>query len=224
MEASNAHLQQHLPPTSRLYISEVTAHGVSVSGPPSTLRQFERNSASQGLRSSPLQIHAPYHAPHLYDERDLASLLPSSEDISNYSTRIPVLSTCNGKLRRPSNLPQAFHAALADIFINPIDLKLMYEGISFVTRLTEDSEILVHSIGTTVGNSLSRILSEKPKCPSSHEYPERIRLHRCHREVQLLPHHPQLVQRLWMASLRLRSWACLGDSLMQITWLNIGTC
>lgn len=83
-----------------------------------------------------------------------------------------MLSTCNGKLRRPSNLHQAFHAALADILINPIDLKLTYDGISFVTRLTEDSQILIHSIGTTVGNALSRLSSENPKSPLSHDYPE----------------------------------------------------
>ena len=80
-----------------------------------------------------------------------------------------MLSTCSGKLRRASNLIQAFRAALADILINRIDLNLMYEGISFLTRLTQDSQILVHSIGTSAGKALIRTLSEKPKTSSSYK-------------------------------------------------------
>ncbi|KAK0510435.1 hypothetical protein JMJ35_006867 [Cladonia borealis] len=162
----------HLPPTSRLYVSEVAAHGVSVSGPPSNLRQFQRNSASQGLHISPLQIQAPYHAPHLYDKHNFASLLSSSEDLSSYSTYIPVLSTCSGKLRRASDLTQAFRAAVADILINRIDLNLMYEGISFLTRMAQDSQILVHLIGTSAGKALMRTLSENPQRIPSHKLPE----------------------------------------------------
>ena len=82
-----------------------------------------------------------------------------------------MLSTCSGKLRRASNLTQAFRAALADILVNRIDLNLMYEGISFITRLTQDSEVLVHSIGTSAGKALSRTLSEKPKVPPNYESP-----------------------------------------------------
>ena len=121
---------------------------------------------------SPLQIHAPYHAPHLYDEQDLALLLSSPEDFSSYLTCIPVLSTCSGKLRRASILTQAFHAALTDILINRIDLNLMYEGVSFLTRLTQDSQVLVHSIGTSTGKALMRTLSEESKVHSSHKVPE----------------------------------------------------
>ena len=80
-----------------------------------------------------------------------------------------MLSTCSGKLRRASNLIQAFRAALADILINRIDLNLMYEGISFLTRLTQDSQILVHSIGTSAGKALIRTLSEKPKISPSYK-------------------------------------------------------
>ena len=83
-----------------------------------------------------------------------------------------MLSTCSGKLRRASNLTQASHAAAADILINRIDLNLMYEGISVLTRMTQDSQILVHSIGTSAGKALIRTLSENPKIIPSRKLPE----------------------------------------------------
>ncbi|KAJ5270272.1 hypothetical protein N7505_006030 [Penicillium chrysogenum] len=106
-----------LPRVSQPYISAVSPNGLTISGPPTFLGRFIEASLSKEHKPTRVPIHGPYHASHLYDERDINRILESwpTEQFVNYVPQIPVLSSETGKEFQAESLDQLLRSSLQEI-------------------------------------------------------------------------------------------------------------
>ncbi|KAJ5469957.1 hypothetical protein N7530_007314 [Penicillium desertorum] len=106
-----------LPRVSRPYVSAVSPHGLTISGPPTFLGRFIEASLSKEHKPTRVPIHGPYHASHLYDERDINRILESwpTEQFMTYVPQIPVLSSETGKEFQAESLDQLLRFSLQEI-------------------------------------------------------------------------------------------------------------
>ncbi|OQE25004.1 hypothetical protein PENFLA_c009G10786 [Penicillium flavigenum] len=106
-----------LPRVSQPYISAVSPNGLTISGPPTFLGRFIEASLSKEHKPARVSIHGPYHASHLYDERDINRILESwpTEQFINYVPQIPVLSSETGKEFQAETLDQLLIFSLQEI-------------------------------------------------------------------------------------------------------------
>ncbi|KAH8754195.1 polyketide synthase module [Diaporthe sp. PMI_573] len=116
---------KNLPEYLNPYISSIWAQGVTISGSPEVLEELHKFG---GLGSSTvLPIHAPYHAPHLYDRMELNILVNQSVQIANWHDGTQDLLQIPGSDRQllnssvPSGLSAALARATESIFIDQVD-------------------------------------------------------------------------------------------------------
>ncbi|KAJ5979309.1 hypothetical protein N7501_002651 [Penicillium viridicatum] len=106
-----------LPRVSQPYISAVSPNGLTISGPPTFLSRFIEDSLSKEHKPTRVPIHGPYHASHLYDDRDINRILESwpTEQFVTYVPQIPVLSSETGEEFQAESLEQLLRLSLLEI-------------------------------------------------------------------------------------------------------------
>jgi hypothetical protein len=115
---------------SQAYISAMSASTVTISGPPDALQKlFASPNHFKGARTLETKICGPYHAPHLYGDNTIESIIGSgNSDIFDASSpRSPIISASNGFCYTATNTAQLFEQVIADILVNPLDLRLIFE-------------------------------------------------------------------------------------------------
>ncbi|OAA70563.1 Beta-ketoacyl synthase [Cordyceps fumosorosea ARSEF 2679] len=82
---------------SNLYISATTPFNATVSGPPDSLNDFF---ARNNLAQHRLPIESPFHAPHIFHEAEVESVLEGfpADALHEYKPRIPIISGSTGGL------------------------------------------------------------------------------------------------------------------------------
>ena len=117
----------------KVFISASDKTSVSVTGPPSRLKNAFRH--SQALRYSkhlPMPVfNGLCHAPHLYTAKDVQSIVHGSEPRCTYSLSIqlPLLSPQTGKQYLARNAGELFEEITADILMGGIFLDNLSGGI-----------------------------------------------------------------------------------------------
>ncbi|OOQ85606.1 Conidial yellow pigment biosynthesis polyketide synthase [Penicillium brasilianum] len=111
-----------LPRVSLPYISAVSPNGLTISGAPSVLGQFIETSLPKESKPVRVPIHGPYHAMHLYDERDIGRILESwpTKKFANYVPLIPVLSSASGKPFNAKSLEDLLRLSLEEILLRQL--------------------------------------------------------------------------------------------------------
>ncbi|CRL29453.1 Beta-ketoacyl synthase [Penicillium camemberti] len=106
-----------LPRVSQPYISAVSPNGLTISGPPTFLSRFIEDSLSKEHKPTRVPIHGPYHASHLYDDRDINRILESwpTEQFASYVPQIPVLSSETGEEFEAESFEQLLRFSLEEI-------------------------------------------------------------------------------------------------------------
>lgn len=106
-----------LPRVSQPYISAVSPNGLTISGPPASLSRFIEDSLSKEHKPTRVPIYGPYHASHLYDDRDINRILESwpTERFVTYVPQIPVLSSETGVEFQAESLEQLLRLSLQEI-------------------------------------------------------------------------------------------------------------
>lgn len=106
-----------MPRVSQPYISAVSPNGLTISGPPTFLSRFIEDSLSKEHKPTRVPIHGPYHASHLYDDRDIDRILESwpTEQFVTYVPQIPVLSSEMGEEFQAESLEQLLKFSLQEI-------------------------------------------------------------------------------------------------------------
>ncbi|CAG8050114.1 unnamed protein product [Penicillium salamii] len=106
-----------LPRVSQPYVSAVSPNGLTISGPPAFLGRFIEASLSKDNKPIRVPIHGPYHASHLYDDKDVSRIMESwpSEQFRSYVPQIPVLSSESGKELQAESLEQLLQVVLREI-------------------------------------------------------------------------------------------------------------
>jgi hypothetical protein len=129
---------QDTPGRKSAFITAEFERTVTVQGPPSTIAQLRRTLVEKVVPANPNQlgrpvpIFAPYHAPHLYTEADIAGLTKALDtSIAEHEQSRPrpqILSAGDGETYSQGTRKEVLGEALADILIRPIRWKDLCQG------------------------------------------------------------------------------------------------
>ena len=110
-----------------------------------------------------LPIYGPYHAPHLYNDASIATILESlPRDTHSLPTPlIPVLSKSNEKLYNPSSFLQLLEGILQEILLKPLNWEKICEVCVADVQATGSERCHVVPVGlNNAGNSLVNALKQ----------------------------------------------------------------
>lgn len=88
---------QNLPRNSRPYLSAIGPKNVTISGPPSVLKELL---TANSVEPYYLPIESPYHAPLLFGSCDIDQIVNHffDESVRSHKPRIPLISAASGKI------------------------------------------------------------------------------------------------------------------------------
>ncbi|CAG8096576.1 unnamed protein product [Penicillium nalgiovense] len=149
-----------LPRVSQPYISAVSPNGLTISGPPTFLGRFIEASLSKEHKPTRAPIHGPYHASHLYDERDINRILESwpTKQFMTYVPQIPVLSSETGKEFQAVSLDQLLRFSLQEILQRQLCWDKVIESCQ--STLESATTCTLFPISSTATQSLSNSLKK----------------------------------------------------------------
>lgn len=155
IKETNANTQKALPRVSEPYISAISQNGVTISGPPSFLGKFIDECLSKEHKPTRVPIHGPYHAAHLYDERDINRIMDfwPKEEFEKYVPRIPILSGETGKPMEAGNMEDLLKISLKEILLRQLCWDKVVDSCSSTLKST-DSKCTLLPISTTATQSL----------------------------------------------------------------------
>ncbi|OAA34323.1 Beta-ketoacyl synthase [Metarhizium rileyi] len=144
-----------IPFPSSPYVSAKGPNSWTVSGPPAIVQQFLGSSQfSEPSRLTPLAVHAPYHAPHLFSMSDVEQILQDVEPVSNLSSKLPFISSSSSHLIG-STFRDLLCCAVEDILIRPLDLRMTASNMQQVFEVAgETAQCALIPISTGVCPSL----------------------------------------------------------------------
>ncbi|KAL2010566.1 hypothetical protein VTN00DRAFT_6373 [Thermoascus crustaceus] len=148
-----------IPPSSQPYISAVNSNSLTISAPPTILEELTKSSLSEH-KIIKVSIHAPYHAPHLYDSRDVDRVLKKwpRDDFIGYVPRIPVLSSTTGEPIKADNLEMLLKSALEEILLRQLRWDKVLDGCSSALKSLDTSTCKILSIATAASQCLMSAL------------------------------------------------------------------
>ncbi|KAK3617844.1 polyketide synthase [Elasticomyces elasticus] len=160
------HKEKGIQQSSQVYISAVSIHAVTMSGPPTMLeRFFQESSALSKNNRVPIPVYGPYHAAHIYTESDFDKILDASisEKLQKYTPTSPVHSASTGKPIVAQNALELVRIALAEMLQRPVRWDyLLQETVGAMTSTKSPARI--YSMGiSNVANSLVSALKEGGK-------------------------------------------------------------
>ena len=100
-------------------MSAVTPKNVTISGPPSVLRELL---AANSLEPHNLPIESPYHAPHLFTSYDTDEVLNQlrDESLGSYRPRIPLMSAFSGSIVRAEDFQALLRTVVSETFCDQV--------------------------------------------------------------------------------------------------------
>ncbi|KAL4923749.1 polyketide synthase alb1 [Aspergillus undulatus] len=152
-----------LPPSSRPYISAVCANTLTISGPPVVLKQFLGTALSKQHKAVSVPIHGPYHASHLYDDRDVDRVLGlcDADIVHNYKPRIPVLSSNTGEAIAAESLEDFLKIAIEEILLRQMYWDKVTDSCTSVLKsVSEQTSKKLFPVSTTATQSLFNSLKK----------------------------------------------------------------
>ncbi|KAL7941478.1 putative conidial pigment polyketide synthase PksP/Alb1 [Trichoderma barbatum] len=157
-----------IPSLSSPYVSAKGQNSWTVSGPPAIVQHFLKSSQfAETLKFTPIAVHAPYHAPHIFSVRDVERIIQDVGSVSDLSGRIPFISsssvhnTINEKKFR-----DLLYYAVEGILILPLDLREaaenMQQALETVGSISQCSLFPIStSVCPSLKSSFSPVLSNK---------------------------------------------------------------
>ncbi|KAJ5566509.1 hypothetical protein N7535_008147 [Penicillium sp. DV-2018c] len=133
---------QDIPGRKRAFITAEFERAITVQGPPSTLARLKRALLEKVVPTKsnqlgrPVPIFAPWHAPHLYTDAEIAALVKTLDTriAEHQQPRFPpqILSAGNGQPYSRGTCREVLSQALSDILIRPIRWKDLCQGAGSV--------------------------------------------------------------------------------------------
>lgn len=139
------------------YISAISSHSVTISGPPHIIEAFQHSSVLKGRKSLFLPIYAPYHAFHLYTERDVTTILGSSARSISLSRlpQKPIISNASGIIMNEPTFGALLHSLIMEILTSQVRLDRLIDGLAGINSNGTSRLIPIHTqIGSSVLSSL----------------------------------------------------------------------
>lgn len=145
-------------------MSATSSNAVTISGPSHTLDHLIRSGSFKRSRPVRLPIYGPYHAPHLYNDASLATILESLPRHSDSlpTPLIPILSNNNDELYNASNFSQLLNGILQEILLKPLNWEKICEICVAEVQAAGSEQCQVVPIGlNNAKNSLVNALKKR---------------------------------------------------------------
>ncbi|KAB8801877.1 hypothetical protein FH972_026699 [Carpinus fangiana] len=169
--------QSALPSTSKPYISAYAPSGITVSGPPQALAQLVKSDIFKDLRYKSIPIYGPYHAPHLYSEVDVRSIVGNlaSTGQTARSQKIPLFSS-TGAVVEGRDFATLLKAAVEQGLLQPIRWSSVLDDLQTCLKDLAPKSFNVVPIGTNADQLIYtrlkqtsfRTLVPPPQPPGKH--------------------------------------------------------
>ncbi|KAE8354552.1 beta-ketoacyl synthase [Aspergillus coremiiformis] len=150
-----------LPATSAPYISTYANTGVTLSGPPTALHHLLGSEYLPNHRSLTIPIYAPYHACHLYGQRDIDSILnrTTGTTFASDQCQFSVLSSINGQSIKANTFEALIRHALIGILREPLRLDRIISSLGeTLTSSSSEQGCTILPIATLAGPSFAAAL------------------------------------------------------------------
>ncbi|KAK6083898.1 polyketide synthase [Seiridium cupressi] len=150
-----------LPATSRPYLSFVARDCVTISGPPSIIRALKETKLAS-FCAVDLDLHVPYHAPHLFTLEDVDAVLSTTitGNWSQYTSHLPVISSATGKISPARDYPGLLQSAVQDILMHPIVWEDVTNGVAYVARFSSEAALSVCGVATARDTHMKNALKQ----------------------------------------------------------------
>ncbi|KFY41333.1 hypothetical protein V494_03051 [Pseudogymnoascus sp. VKM F-4513 (FW-928)] len=155
-------LEKGLPHSSKPYLSAIAPSNVTISGSPSILKEFF---AANSLRYYHIPIELPYHAPHLYQSRDVDEIIRQFDDklLGSYKPRIPIWSASSGKSILAEDFKALLHKVVTDTLREPVQWKSILKSSAEFLGHRGFQECSIHSLSSNASSLLSSAISRGTK-------------------------------------------------------------
>ncbi|GES58867.1 polyketide synthase [Aspergillus terreus] len=150
-----------IPHANQAYISANSKDVVSISGPPETVASLLRHSEYlQKFRTVSLDIFAPFHAPHLYSDDDVAEVLqPFAGKDEKRKLFIPVISGLGTQYSPDMDVQTLMADVVRDILIRPLLFEDVMKTVTETTTASSHKNCQIFSVGPSQAiNSLASTL------------------------------------------------------------------
>ncbi|KAF3386933.1 Conidial pigment polyketide synthase alb1 [Penicillium rolfsii] len=149
-----------LPATMTPYLSAISSHSVTISGPPHLVEALQSCPALEGKKSYLLPIYAPYHAPHLYVANDVDTVMNSTSQTlsTDIVQRIPIISSATGTMLTDQSFGTLVRTLVREILCEQVRLDRLLDGIAELASGKPGTLIPIH---THVGSSMVSALQQK---------------------------------------------------------------
>lgn len=119
---------QVIPKSQHAYVSATSHSSITISGPPTTLKQLFASVSLLGTNRLEVPIHGPYHASHLHGRLDAQQILRYSDPrvsqvLDQYQSRLSIMSTSTGIwFDKKTSVKEILTAVINDILKEPLRL------------------------------------------------------------------------------------------------------
>ena len=157
-----AHSGQCLPVTAQPFVGAVSDSGIAVNGPPSALLSMRSGSYLASPHTAPLGIKTPYHAPHLFSEEDVDSILSTTpaDKWAAHFTIIPITSSASGDIIRSGDFRSLLRAAVEDILRKPLRWDRVTQRLRLIAGSARGMPLVVHQIGVAADGAIRTALKQ----------------------------------------------------------------
>ena len=151
-----------LPQSSKPYLSAITASNVTISGPPSILKELF---AANSLKFYHIPVELPYHAPHLFQSRDVDEIICRFDDklLGLYKPRIPIWSAASGNPILAENFKALLHKVVTDTLREPVQWKDILESSAKSLGYRNFKKCSIHALSSNAASLLSSAISRGTK-------------------------------------------------------------
>ncbi|KFY68272.1 hypothetical protein V496_01192 [Pseudogymnoascus sp. VKM F-4515 (FW-2607)] len=155
-------LEKGLPNSSKPYLSAITPSNVTISGPPSILKELF---AANSLKFYHIPVELPYHAPHLFQSRDVDEIICRFDDklLGSYKPRIPIWSAASGTPILAENLRALLYKVVTDTLREPVQWRSILESSAELLKYKGFQECAIHALSSNASSLLSSAISRGTK-------------------------------------------------------------
>nr|POE78421.1 atrochrysone carboxylic acid synthase [Quercus suber] len=157
-ELDSVQARDQLPVTDQIFISAVSRTSVTISGPPSKLRELF-NAKSRFFRNSRFIALPVYggicHAPHLYSNVDVNKIVHGSASHlftldSNTRPVFPIYSTSTGAPYPAKTATEAWESVVTELLTKAIRWDDVIGGVTGAVQVTATPEVALHCFGNSI--------------------------------------------------------------------------
>jgi naphtho-gamma-pyrone polyketide synthase len=143
-------------------LSAITPSNVTISGPPGVLKEFF---AKSSLKFYHIPVELPYHAPHLFQSRDVDEIICRFDDklFGSYKPRIPIWSAASGNPIVAQSFKTLLHKVVTDTLREPVQWTSILESSAKLLGHKDFQECTINALSSNASSLLSSAISRGTK-------------------------------------------------------------